>query len=154
MARLLPGSSALRRRRVSLAGQIYLVTFTTRERSQHFANADAARSCVGALLDERSWQRSRLLAWVLMPDHWHGLVELGQGDSLSGLVRQLKSSSARRVRLACPGIAAVWDIGFHDRALRAEDGLVDMARYLVLNPVRARLVQRIRDYPYWGAIWG
>jgi hypothetical protein len=57
------------------------------------------------------------------------------------------------VRLERPGIATVWERGFHDRALRHEDDLVDMARYLVLNPVRARVVRRIGDYPYWDAIW-
>jgi REP element-mobilizing transposase RayT len=132
---------------------VYLVTFVSWERRCHFRDGCAATACNDALLDARSWQHSRLLAWVLMPDHWHGLMQLGGGDELSGLVRQLKASSARRVRLACPRIGQVWAAGFHDRALRREDDLVDMARYLVLNPVRAGLVQRIRDYPYWDAVW-
>jgi REP element-mobilizing transposase RayT len=153
MARYLPGSRALRRGRESLAGQVYLVTFVSAARQRHFVDPMTARACRDALLDARSWSRSRLLAWVLMPDHWHGLIQLGDGDSLSGLVRQLKASSARRVRQAREDIARVWGPGFHDRALRRDDDLVDMARYLVLNPVRAGLVCRCRDYPWWDAIW-
>jgi REP element-mobilizing transposase RayT len=153
MAIHLPGSKALRRGRQSLPGQVYLVTFVSWERRRHFADAQAATACITALLDVRSWQHSRLLAWVLMPDHWHGLLELGGDDDLSCLVRQLKASSARRVRLAREAVGKVWGAGFHDRALRREDDLVDMARYLVLNPVRAGLVRRVRDYPYWDAIW-
>jgi putative transposase len=57
------------------------------------------------------------------------------------------------VRLDFPDLGTVWDVGFHDRAVRQDDDLVDMARYLVLNPVRAGLVRRVRDYPYWGAVW-
>jgi REP element-mobilizing transposase RayT len=153
MTTLLPGSKALRAGRVSLAGQIYLVTFVTDSRKVLFDEPTAAKACIDALLDPRSWQMSRLLAWVLMPDHWHGLIELGDGEGISHLVRQLKSSSARRVRLVHGNIAKVWDCGFHDRALRNDDDLVDLARYVVLNPVRAGLVRRVRDYPYWGAIW-
>jgi putative transposase len=153
MARHLPGSRALRRGRESLAGQVYLVTFVSAARQRHFVDPMTARTCRDALLDARSWSRSRLLAWVLMPDHWHGLIELGAGDSLSDLVRQLKASSARRIRQSRGDIARVWGPGFHDRALHCEEDLVDMARYVVLNPVRAGLVRRIRDYAYWDAIW-
>jgi REP element-mobilizing transposase RayT len=153
MARYLPGSMALRKGRASMPGQVYLLTFVCWERRCHFTDEGIARTCACALLDPRSWQRSRLLAWVLMPDHWHGLVELGGDDGLSGLARQLKASSARRIRLARDGIGKVWGSGFHDRALRREDDLVDMARYVVLNPVRAGLVRRIRDYPFWDAVW-
>jgi REP element-mobilizing transposase RayT len=153
MATYLPGSKALRVGRSSIAGQVYLVTFVASNRHPIFLDDAIARTCIEALLDARSWLRSRLLAWVLMRDHWHGLVQLGEGDGLSHLVRQLKASSSRRVRLARVGLANVWERGFHDRALRLEDDLVDMARYIVLNPVRARLVRRIGDYPYWDAIW-
>jgi REP element-mobilizing transposase RayT len=153
MTTFLPGSKALRIGRTSIAGQVYLVTFVTSSRRPLFLDETTARTCVDTLLDTRSWTRSRLLAWVLMPDHWHGLVHLGEGDDLSNLVRRLKASSSRRVRLARPDIAGVWERGFHDRALRHEDGLVDLARYVVMNPVRARLVRRMRDYPYWDAIW-
>src|SRR5690606_22106807 len=101
-----------------------------------------------------AWQRSRLLAWVLMPDHWHGLVELGGFDSLPTCVGRLKGRSARLLRQAHPGIGpTVWAPAYHDRALRAEEQLVDAARYVVMNPVRAGLVRRVGDYPYWDAVW-
>ena len=95
----------------------------------------------------------RLLAYCLMPNHWHGVVEL-EDDSLASVVRKMKANSARVVRSNSPGtISKVWADAFHDHALREDEGLVDMARYVVLNPVRAGLVRRIRDYPYWDAIW-
>ncbi|NJC47919.1 UNVERIFIED_ORG: hypothetical protein GGR78_001170 [Xanthomonas campestris] len=28
-----------------------------------------------------------------------------------------------------------------------------MARYLIANPLRAELVERVGDYPFWDAIW-
>ena len=88
-----------------------------------------------------------------MPDHWHGLIELGGGESLSGLICRLKANTARCVRLETGGEGAVWARGFHDRALRHEDDVLSAARYVVVNPIRAGLVKRLGDYPYWNAIW-
>jgi len=149
------GHAALRRGRVSEAQRIYLLTFVTQGRAAWFANGPLAEAALAALLDRRSWQQSTLLAWVLMPDHWHGVVELGPGESLPALVRQLKCASSRRVRAAM-GTAvpwAVWASAYHDRMLRKDEGLVAMARYVVMNPVRAGLVERVQEYPYWDAVW-
>ena len=47
----------------------------------------------------------------------------------------------------------VWQKGFHDRAVRQEDDLPAIARYVVANPVRAGLVTKTGTYPHWDAIW-
>ena len=94
-----------------------------------------------------------MLAWVLMPDHWHGLVELGDSDGLPETMRGLKANAAREVRLAWPGLSGVWARGYHDRALRVEESMADVARYIVLNPVRAGLVRRVGEYSFWDAVW-
>ena len=148
-----PGYRALRRGRASLDGQIYFVTFVTRDRRILFLAHERAAVASRALLDARLWRASKLLAWVLMPDHWHGLVELGGGESLAALVRRLKCNSSRVLREAEPRLGRAWADGFHDHALRNDESLVDVARYLVLNPFRAGLTRRIADYPWWGAVW-
>ncbi|MFB6261862.1 MAG: transposase, partial [Thiohalorhabdaceae bacterium] len=51
-----------------------------------------------------------------------------------------------------PG-SPVWQPGFHDRAIRREEDLEAVARYVVANPLRAGLVDRIADYPHWDAAW-
>ena len=148
-----PGYAALRKGRCSLAGQIYLVTFTTRNRRPLFADHELARIASHALCDPRLWQDARLRAWVLMPDHWHGLIELGVRHGLSAVMRNLKSNTARRLRLAHPELATIWEKGFQDHALRKEEAMSAAARYLVLNPIRAGLARRVGDYPYWNADW-
>lgn len=148
-----PGHRALRRGRASLAGQIYLITFTTRRRKPLFSDAELARVASLAMTRPEAWPDAELLAWVLMPDHWHGLVRLGDHEELAKVVGRLKTNSARRVRLAMQRPAPVWARAYHDRALRNENDLLPAARYLIANPIRAGLTGRIRDYPYWDAIW-
>jgi REP element-mobilizing transposase RayT len=132
---------------------VYLVTFATFGRVRWFDDVHAARCACRSLTDPRGWRGSSLLAWVLMPDHWHGVVSVGEGDALQRLVNRLKSHSARAVRAQCCVSERIWADGFHDHALRSEEDLVDVARYVVLNPFRAGLVKRIGDSPYWNSVW-
>lgn len=148
-----PGHAALRKGRWSFTGQTYLVTFTTADRRPHFSEWSAATVGARAICEPLLWQRSRLLAWVLMPDHWHGLIVVGELDSLPACVRRLKGRTSRLLRQRHAALGPIWAPAYHDRALRTDDDLVNAARYLVMNPVRAGLVQRIGDYPFWDAVW-
>ena len=93
-----------------------------------------------------------LLCWVFMPDHWHGLVQLGCQDDLSRVMNRIKAGVGRRLQ-AEHSAARVWAPGFHDRALRQEDALRATARYIIGNPVRSGLVSHVCDYPYWDCVW-
>lgn len=146
-----PRSRALRRGRSSLVGGIYLVTFTTARRRPWFREWDAASAVARALADPAGWADSKLLCWVLMPDHWHGMVQLGECEPLSRNVGRAKAMASRCWKAGDE--SRLWQAGFHDRALRAEDQMLDVARYIVANPVRAGLVTRLRDYPYRDANW-
>jgi REP element-mobilizing transposase RayT len=148
-----PGQHALRTGRASLAGQAYLVTSVTYRRTPLFADWEAATVAARALTDRVLWRASQPLCWVLMPDHWHVLLELAEGDTLPGLMRRLKSASAARLRQSLEPGTRVWAPSFHDRALRTEEDLPDTARYIVANPLRAGLCRSVRDYPFWNAVW-
>ncbi len=94
-----------------------------------------------------------MLAWVLMPDHAHWLLRLGERDSLAIVVSRLKSASARCVNRVLGTQGTLWSAAFHDRAIRRDEDMQDAARYIIANPVRARLAARIGDYPFWNSIW-
>ncbi|MBN8481247.1 MAG: transposase [Xanthomonadales bacterium] len=147
------GHRRLRTGRRSLAGQIYIVTTTSFERRALFADREIAIMASRSIADARAWGDARLLCWVLMPDHWHGLIQLGDDDALGVVVNRFKSVASKAVRRVEPGIGPVWARAYHDHALRREDDILAVARYIVRNPVRAGLVERVGDYPFWDAIW-
>jgi REP element-mobilizing transposase RayT len=147
------GHAALRRGRVSLPAQIYNVTTTTAGRAPLFRDFAAACAAARCFEDQRLLGDARMLAWVLMPDHVHWLLQLGERDALPTVVARLKSASARLANRAMSRSGAVWAKAYHDRALRREEDLVTTARYIVANPLRAGLVRRIGDYPFWNAVW-
>ena len=91
------------------------------------------------------------MAWVLMPDHFHALIRLGASESLASVMQRINSLTARAANSASGENGQVWQSTYHDRALRKDEELHVVSHYVVANPVRARLVARIGDYPYWNA---
>jgi REP element-mobilizing transposase RayT len=147
------GYQALRRGRASLPGQPYLLTTVCAARRRWFEHDDIARTVAGSLANAEIWSDATLLSWVLMPDHWHALVVLGNRRTLSATMQHAKGASSRDAARSF-GVCPLWQPGFHDRALRDDVDLRVAARYVVANPLRAGLVSDIRKYRYWWSAWG
>jgi REP element-mobilizing transposase RayT len=147
MERKQPHACNLRKGRVSIPGQVYLGTAVCRRRMPVFASFDAARTLIRILRNEHCRGSAQTLCFVVMPDHLHWLLVLGEGESLSAVVRRVKALMSKRSGLS------VWQKGFHDHALRREEDVQTVARYVVANPLRAGLVERLGEYPHWDAMW-
>ncbi|KAF1030506.1 MAG: REP-associated tyrosine transposase [Pseudomonas sp.] len=148
----MPESHRLRIGRFDEPNRIYLITTNTHERIPLFTDLYLGRLVVRQFQLAQQQGLAKSLAWVIMPDHFHWLIELRKG-SLGELMCQVKSKSTRAVNGVTGRKGRLWQTSFHDRALRREDDLVKMARYVVANPLRAGLVERIGDYPLWDALW-
>jgi REP element-mobilizing transposase RayT len=141
-----PGARRLRAGRWSAVGQIYLITTVTCHRFPLFDDFYRARVLVDIMREDQARGSHQTLAFVVMPDHLHWLLELKQG-TLSALVGRVKSLAGKRIG------RPLWQDGFHDRALRQEEDVLAVARYIVANPVRAGLVRGVGQYPHWDAVW-
>ncbi len=150
---LLPGHQALRKGRINVPNQVYHLTVTTAGRAPVFTNHRAAWAACRRFEDGNLLADAKMLAWVLMPDHAHWMLQLGEAKSLEKTVESLKTFAALDANTALGRRGPLWDRAFHDRALRRNEDLMSVARYIIANPRRAGLVQRIGDYPYWNAIY-
>jgi len=148
-----PGHGALRRGRVTLGHHAYLVTTTTERRQPFFSVFSAGCAAARCFEDRVLLGDAHMLAWVLMPDHAHWLLQLGEDDALHKVVNRLKSASARLANRVLARQGSLWQVAYHDHAFRTEEDLKEVGRYVVANPLRARLVQRLGDYPFWNAVW-
>ena len=138
--------------RISEVGRVYFITTNIQDREPVFADWTVGRLLVKAMAQEEADGNAVSMAWVVMPDHLHWLVELRVG-TLSSLVRRVKSRSARAVNERLGRDAKVWQAGFYDHAVRKDEDIKHIARYMLANPLRAGLVERIGDYPLWDAMW-
>ncbi len=147
MTRITAHAHRLRSGRYSQSGQVYMITVVTAERRRIFEHFSAARTLIGHLKTANDLQTASTLAFVVMPDHLHWLMQLGEGATLSQVVRGVKSLTSHR--LGYP----VWQRGYHDHAVRHDEDLKAMSRYVIANPIRAGLVSSVGDYPHWDAVW-
>jgi putative transposase len=148
-----PHSRDLRKGRVSESGRIYHLRTSTARPEPLFADLFLGREVVAALRLQHDQAKVQSLAFVVMPTHLHWLVQLQGNTTLDGLMQAVKGASARGINQRLGRSGPLWQEGYFDRALRAEDDVRAIARYIIANPLRARLCKHIGDYPLWDAIW-
>jgi REP element-mobilizing transposase RayT len=136
----------LRKGRVSQIGSTYHLIFVTRERERYFASFESGRKLVRVMKTLQNEGRVETLCFVVMPDHLHWLLVLREG-TLAEAVKLLKARSAHAIG------QPIWQPNFYDHAVRQEEDMRKMARYIVANPLRANLVESIGDYSLWDAVW-
>ncbi|MFI4923864.1 MAG: REP-associated tyrosine transposase [Vicinamibacteria bacterium] len=132
--------------------RIYLATTRTFQRRPLFREFLAAASLAKELHELERAGGVHLLAWVVMPDHLHLIAQL-LDMSLPNVMRRLKGRSSRAIGMLGRASGPVWQHGYHERAVRREEDVRSLARYVCANPVRAGLVRSVRDYPFWDACW-
>ncbi|HEU0277230.1 MAG TPA: transposase [Rhodanobacteraceae bacterium] len=148
-----PGHAALRRGRRSIPGQAYLLTTATASRRAWFANWPVAVAVARELGTSRLWRSHHVHAWVLMPDHLHVLVTLGNAETLPQMMGRVKAVTARSALAVVRSAAPLWAGAFHDHALRSDEQLAVAVRYIIANPVRAGLVASPGSWPFWDSEW-
>jgi REP element-mobilizing transposase RayT len=128
----------------------YFLTFCTLRRLPVFRDADVAAMTLSQFRTTAAQERFVILAYCLMPDHVHLLVEaLSDGSDLRRFVKLAKQRSGGRYRRT--HFTPLWQPGYFERILREGDDPKPIARYIINNPVRAGLVLNPAEYPHLGS---
>ena len=101
----------------------------------------------GALL-HFDGERYRLLAWVVMPNHVHALIETLPGFALSDVVQSWKSFTAKKANRVLMRTGRFWMEDYFDRYVRDEIHLSAAISYIERNPVDAGLVRRAQEWSW------
>jgi len=80
-------------------------------------------------------------------------ASLGEEAELSKVIKLLKGKSARAINQRLQHAGPLWQKEYYDRAIRKNDDIKQVARYIVANPLRSGIVNHIGDYSHWDAIW-
>ena len=118
-------------------------------------HAEAA-ACVQNALLHFDGDRYRVLAWVIMPNHVHVLID--PAEPISKSIQGWKSFTARwllahneRLKLGIPDPHHVWMREYWDRFIRDDDHLRATIDYIHRNPVKACLCREPEDWPWSSA---
>ena len=111
------------------------------------SNAEIVR----AVLHNADGEQYRLLAWVVMPNHVHVVVEQISGHRLPDVVQSWKSVSAHAINKRRGARGPIWAPDYFDRYVRDADHYRNAVHYIESNPVKARLVAKASDWPFSSA---
>jgi putative transposase len=143
-----------RRPRVATGGYVYHVLNRAVGRATLFRK-DADYAAFEAILREApDFQPMRLLAYCLMPNHWH-LVLWPKGDGdLSAYLRWLTVTHTQRrhAHYHTAGTGPVYQGRFKSFPIQAGDHLRTVLRYVERNPLRAGLVRKAEAWR-WSSLW-
>jgi len=137
--------------RVSYVGfERYFITTCTAFRRPFFATSSVATDVAAQLLHNADHFEFALLAYCLMPDHLHALVEARSEQSdFQAFVKRFKQTTGFSHRRLTKH--ALWQPGFHERILRNDEASAAVVRYILENPVRAGIARQISEYPFAGS---
>jgi len=118
--------------------------------SCHLADPRIATVVENALLyfDD---QRYNLVAWVIMPNHVHSVIEILEGFSLVKIIHSWKSYSANIANKVLGRKGVFWQPEYFDRFMRNADHLENAVNYIHANPIKAGLVDNAEDWPFSSA---
>jgi REP element-mobilizing transposase RayT len=94
-------------------------------------------------------ERYRLIAWTIMPNHVHVLIEPLAGHRLGDIISSWKRFSARMANRALGRSGPFWRDDYWDTYIRNERHFESTVSYIENNPVKAGLVKEPAYWP-WG----
>ena len=144
----------------NLAGALHFVTGNVLNRIPIFNQEACCHAVLRTCADLMNEWPCKMIAYVLMPDHFHLIVNPKDGR-ISEFIGALKSLSASRIVETAPNvdfrrekpdddgsIHQVWQESFKAVPLWSSWMIWQKINYIHANPVKARLVHSAKDYPW------
>jgi len=154
--------------RISKDSPVYYLTSVAHNRLPVFQTAKIKDLICKALDEARTSANLLIFAYVIMPDHLHALI--GSDRDPSDVLRYVNGISSHRTinylkergfesslqKLShATGLRkhkySLWNHHPNLKLITTENGLMEKANYIHMNPVRAGLVERAEDYR-WSSI--
>ena len=148
----IPSRHAHPARAVSNA-RTFFVTSSIQGKRSLLQSDRSAKLFIEVLYEYRAQSKYQLHEFVVMPDHFHLLLTVGE-ISVERAVQLVKGGFAFRAGKALGFKAPVWQKGFSEVRVLDEKTYENQRRYIHNNPVARHLAVRAEDYPYSSAHHG
>ena len=133
--------------RLEFAGALYHVTSRGDRRENIYENTKDRLSfleVLGNVCDECNWVCH---AYCLMDNHYHLIIETPDANLSRGM-RQLNGIYSQRFNRAHNRVGHCFQGRYKAIHVDKESYLLELARYVVLNPVRAEMVRTADEWPW------
>jgi len=133
--------------RIEYEGAVYHVTSRGNGRQDIYVDDEdrhAFLEVLGDVVERSNWICH---AYCLMSNHFHLLIETPDANLSRGM-RHLNSVYTQRFNRRHGRVGHVLQGRFKSILVEKESHLLELVRYAVLNPVRAKMVRSARDWPW------
>ncbi|MES2900689.1 MAG: transposase [Pseudomonadota bacterium] len=133
--------------RIQFPGALYHVMARGDRRRPIFHRDDDFRQWLARLGLSCERFNAVVHAYCLMPNHYHLLIETPDAN-LSRVVGYLNASYSQLFNRRYDQVGHVFQGRFKSILVQRDTYLLELARYIMLNPVRAMLTQHASDWPW------
>ena len=133
--------------RLEFPGALYHVTSRGNQRGNIFDDNDDRRQFLLVLQEVCHRYNWICHAYCLMSNHYHLLIETPDGNLSQGM-RQLNGVYTQYFNRRHGRVGHVFQGRYKGILVDKNSYLLELARYIVLNPVRAGLVRSAREWPW------
>ena len=133
--------------RLELAGALYHVTSRGDGREDIYLSDDDRQAWLETLAhvcDRFNWVCH---AYCQMSNHYHLVVETPDANLSKGM-RQLNGVYTQRFNRSHQRVGHVFQGRFKAVIVEKDSYLLELARYVVLNPLRARMIRQLNQWPW------
>lgn len=135
-----------RRPRVDLAGYHHVVNRGV-ERREIFSEAEDYEKFLELLCDACAKFDVTLHSYCLMTNHYHLLIETHQ-ENLSKVMRTINAQYAAYFNRKYKRVGHLWQGRFKSWFVTDEAYLYTLVKYIEFNPLKAKMVKTLYEYPY------
>ncbi len=133
--------------RIELSGGLYHVT-SRGDRGEDIYISDADREVWLSVLGEACRRFNWIChAWCQMSNHYHIVIETPEGNLAQGM-RHLNGVYTQAINRLYGRVGHVFQGRYKAILVEKESYLLELARYVVLNPLRARMINDVGDWPW------
>jgi putative transposase len=129
-------------------GSLYHIINRGNGRAEVFHHGEDYRGFTDLLGEARAKFPVALLAFCLMPNHFHLVIQPRSPEALSAFMQWTMTCHVRRYHRLYRSSGHVWQGRFKSFPIQQDDHLLVVLRYVLRNPVRARLVDRVEQWPW------
>lgn len=133
--------------RIEFAGAVYHITSRGNARENIFINREDRRLFLSLLEDTGEKYNWLCYAYCLMSNHYHLLIETPDGNLSMGM-RQLNGVYTQRFNKRHGRTGHIFQGRFKAILVQKESHLLELCRYVVLNPVRAGSVSHPEEWKW------
>ncbi len=143
-----------RQARVSVKDTIYHVINRANGRVQIFNTEKDYRLFEELLTEAKEMTNMRILAYCIMPNHWHLLLYPHTDTVMKEFMSWLTSTHVRQYRTQSQtvGYGHLYQDRYKSFPTESDAYAQTLVRYIEQNPLRAKLVSKAEDWR-WSSLW-